>query len=108
VGYDTSSIRVDITTIRDRLLYVAGLPSAGFEVPDDVFGPFLAESVGGAKANLITNRDTVIHAAEEKMGPADWGLEVRKIDEAFALAQHLGMGFCEATEIYSGMEGNLN
>jgi hypothetical protein len=115
------------------LLYVAGLPSTGFAPPDDLFGPLLAEfpqlpwhngdsitgnymvggyvppnEVGAAKANLTTHRDAILRAAAEKMGPADWDLDVRKIDEAFTLAQRLGFGFCEATEIYSGMEGNLN
>ncbi|WP_267887035.1 hypothetical protein [Streptomyces sp. WM6378] len=35
-------------------------------------------------------------------------LDVRKIDEAMGTAEHLGLAFCEATELYSGMEGNLN
>jgi hypothetical protein len=36
------------------------------------------------------------------------GLELRKLDEALGVAEHLGFAFCEATEIYSGFEGNLN
>lgn len=33
---------------------------------------------------------------------------LRKCDEALALAQRIGGGFAEATEIYSGFEGELN
>lgn len=35
-------------------------------------------------------------------------LDLRKLDEALGTAEHLGVAFCEATEIYSGFEGSLN
>ena len=38
----------------------------------------------------------------------DLSLDFQKLDEAMALAIQLDMGFCEATEIYSGFEGKLN
>ncbi|WP_203999192.1 hypothetical protein [Virgisporangium aurantiacum] len=115
------------------LLDAGGLPATGFEAPDDLLGPLSAEfpqvswtsegtiignyMAGGyvppariqaVRATLHSGRDAVLHGAEEKLGRADWALELRKIDEALALAEHLGYGFCEATEVYSGMEGNLN
>ncbi len=39
---------------------------------------------------------------------ADVRRELRKVDEALALAQRKKWAFCEATEIYSGMQGQLN
>jgi hypothetical protein len=115
------------------LLDAGGLPATGFDAPDDLVAPLRAElpqvsfasegtiignyMVGGyvapervqdARGTLHSGRDAVIGGVEAKLGPANWALELRKIDEALALAQHLGSGFCEATEIYSGMEGNLN
>ncbi|MFI2041017.1 hypothetical protein ACH470_41470 [Streptomyces bottropensis] len=35
-------------------------------------------------------------------------LDTQKIDEAMGLAEHLGLAFCEATDLYSGIEGRLN
>jgi hypothetical protein len=115
------------------LLDAGGLPATGFDAPSDLLGPLGAEfpqvswtseatiignyMVGGyvppaelqaARTTLHNGRDAVIRGIEAKLGPSNWALELRKIDEALALAQHLGFGFCEATEVYSGMEGNLN
>jgi hypothetical protein len=35
-------------------------------------------------------------------------LDAQKLDEALGVAERLGTAFCEATEVYSGMEGELN
>lgn len=35
-------------------------------------------------------------------------LDAQKIDEAMGVAEHLGLAFCEATDLYSGMQGSLN
>lgn len=116
-----------------HLLDAGDLPATGFGPPDDLLGPLSAEfpqiswtseatitgnyMVGGyvapaeiraARTTLHNGREAVLRGIEAKLGRADWALELRKIDEALALAQHLGHGFCEATEVYSGMEGNLN
>ncbi|MFC5752903.1 hypothetical protein [Actinomadura rugatobispora] len=57
-----------------------------------------ASDVAGARAHL--NR----HRLRLDCEPFD----AQKIDEAMGVAEHLGVAFCEATELYSGMEGNLN
>ncbi|GAA1026269.1 hypothetical protein GCM10009557_03380 [Virgisporangium ochraceum] len=115
------------------LLDAGGLPEAGFGPPDDLLGPLAAEfpqlpwtseatiignyMVGGyvapagvpaTRTALRDGRDAIISGAEAKLGASNWALELRKIDEALALAQRLGVGFCEATEVYSGMTGSLN
>ncbi|MFD7815450.1 hypothetical protein ACFV6E_21325 [Streptomyces sp. NPDC059785] len=56
------------------------------------------DAVAGARAHLAAHRPELTCDA----------LDAQKIDEAMGVAEHLGLGFCEATEIYSGMEGNLN
>ncbi|MFD4945924.1 hypothetical protein ACFVYE_28270 [Streptomyces sp. NPDC058239] len=57
-----------------------------------------ATAVTGARAHLVRHHDELKCDA----------LDVQKIDEAMGVAEHLGVAFCEATEVYSGMEGNLN
>ncbi|MGW7671568.1 hypothetical protein ACWGJX_31265 [Streptomyces sp. NPDC054775] len=57
-----------------------------------------ATAVAEARAHLVR------HCDELKCDV----LEVQKIDEAMAKAEQLCLAFCEATELYSGMKGNLN
>ncbi|MGW3210096.1 hypothetical protein [Streptomyces sp. NPDC001135] len=57
-----------------------------------------ASSVADARAHLA------FHRAELTCDAVD----AQKIDEAMGVAEQLGLGFCEATELYSGIEGNLN
>lgn len=70
--------------------------------------------VGGYVApTAITTTRTILranhtHLAHTYDEPADTALSLRKWDEAFALAERIGGGFAEATEIYSGMEGKMN
>lgn len=66
-------------------------------------------------ADLAAARADLANRRGELLGPPraeGWGVEcareLTKIEEAMALASRLGFGFCEATEIYSGMAGNLN
>ncbi|QFG21170.1 hypothetical protein [Actinomadura sp. WMMB 499] len=57
-----------------------------------------APAVAGTRAHLARHRDAF------DRDPSD----LRKIDEAMGVAAAFGAAFCEATEIYSGMEGDLN
>ncbi|KUH40016.1 MULTISPECIES: hypothetical protein [Streptomyces] len=107
-----------------RLCADAGVPAEGFEAPTALTGllrerfPALewppapasitgnytvgalvpASAVPGARSRLLTHRDRL--DCEKR--------ELRKIDEAMGVAEVFGVAFCEATEIYSGLEGNLN
>ena len=107
-----------------RLLADAGLPATGFtastaltallreEFPDldwpvpdaTIVGNYMvgglvpAERVGVAHGHLSRHRDALDGDP----------LEVRKLLEALAVAACLGTGFVEATEVYSGMTGELN
>lgn len=74
-------------------------PSAPPEAPRPVGSAGARCATPGACAQLGQ------HGHELKCEAA---LDVRKIDEAMGTAEHLGLAFCEATELYSGMEGNLN
>ncbi|WP_026404571.1 MULTISPECIES: hypothetical protein [Actinomadura] len=102
----------------------AGVADEGFTAPAALTGPVRAEfpdldwpypdgsitgnytvggmvpapAVAGTRAHLARHRDAF------DCDPT----ELRKIDEAMGVAAVLGAAFCEATEIYSGMEGNLN
>jgi hypothetical protein len=115
------------------LCSAAGVPATGFTAPEPLFaalrerfagidwfsaptitenymvGGFVAAAdVSGARAALTANRAVLL----EPPRADDWDdyalANLVKIDEALALAERLGHGFCEATEIYSGFEGNLN
>ncbi|WP_190134146.1 hypothetical protein [Streptomyces longispororuber] len=107
-----------------RLCAHAGLDAEGFTAPTALTGllreefsdlewPDLPATIGGnymvgglvpaasvaeARAHLACHRDRFDCDA----------VDVRKIDEAMVVAERLGLGFCEATELYSAMEGNLN
>ncbi|MFF9867915.1 hypothetical protein ACF1G0_21255 [Streptomyces sp. NPDC013953] len=107
-----------------RLCADAGIPAVGFTAPtaltgllraefpaldwpaepDTIVGNYMvgglvpAPAVTAARAHLAGHRDTL----------ACDPLDLRKIDEAMGVAEILGTAFCEATELYSGMEGNLN
>ncbi|GGV30415.1 hypothetical protein GCM10010182_62030 [Actinomadura cremea] len=63
-----------------------------------VGGMVAAPDVAGARAALAR------HRAELDCDATD----LRKLDEAMGVAAAFGAAFCEATEIYSPMEGNLN
>ncbi|MFD0902786.1 hypothetical protein [Actinomadura sediminis] len=80
-------------------------PALDWPVPDGtitgnytVGGMVPAAEVAGARAHLARHRDAL------DCEPA----ELRKIDEAMGVAAAFGAAFCEATEIYSGMTGDLN
>ncbi|XVQ06231.1 hypothetical protein ACQP1W_26600 [Spirillospora sp. CA-255316] len=107
-----------------RLYSDAGIPDEGFTSPTALTGLLREEfpeldwpvpsativsnyMVGGlvpasevARARAHLNR----HLDRLDCEP----LDAQKIDEAMGVAEHLGVAFCEATELYSGMEGNLN
>ncbi|MFD8007104.1 hypothetical protein [Streptomyces mirabilis] len=57
-----------------------------------------APAVPGTRDQLARHRDEMKYDA----------LDTEKIDEAMSVAEHLGIAFYEATELYSGMDGNLN
>lgn len=115
------------------LCAAASVPATGFTEPAPLFEPLREQfptldwfsaatitenyMVGGfvggndvpaARASLHAHRDELLEPPRRE----DWEdyclANLGKIDEAIALAEHLGHGFCEATEIYSGFEGNLN
>ncbi|WP_345626622.1 serine/threonine-protein kinase [Rugosimonospora acidiphila] len=115
------------------LCAAAGVPATGFAAPEALFAPLrelfpgigwfseptITENymVGGlvapgdvarVRAELSARRDALL----EPPGREGWaGIaadNLLKIDEALALAGHLGFGFAEATEVYSGFEGELN
>ena len=58
-------------------------------------------AMAAGKANLMTGATST----PDKEDPP---LDLQKLTEAMTLAVQLGMGFCEATEIYSGFDGKLN
>lgn len=74
------------------------LPDGTITANYTVGGLVPAPAVAGARANLARHRDAF------DCDPSD----LRKIDEAMGVAAAFGAAFCEATEIYSGMEGDLN
>ncbi|MEU2254053.1 hypothetical protein [Nocardia xishanensis] len=68
-------------------------------------------AVGGfvGPGDAAAARDWLATHAEALSGGDDrTRLSLRKCDEALALADLIGGGFTEATEIYSGMEGRIN
>ncbi|WP_405486603.1 hypothetical protein [Nocardia sp. NBC_00511] len=69
-----------------------------------VGGFVLPAEVDAARTNLRANHSRLAAVHDD----ADTATSLRKCDEAFALAQRIGGGFVEATEIYSGMEGKMN
>ncbi|GGV66079.1 hypothetical protein GCM10010277_73670 [Streptomyces longisporoflavus] len=107
-----------------RLCTEAGLDTTGFTAPTALTGllrqefPHLqwptppativsnyaiggltpAPSVPAARAYLAAHRHELKCDA----------IDAQKINEAMGVAEHLGLAFCEATELYSAMEGNLN
>ncbi|WP_436771051.1 hypothetical protein, partial [Yinghuangia sp. YIM S09857] len=62
-------------------------------------------AVGEARANLRTNRGALLAPAEADGWGDSLATDLAKTDEALAYAEAHGFAFCEATEIYSGMEG---
>ncbi|MEU8133456.1 hypothetical protein [Streptodolium elevatio] len=116
-----------------RVCATAGVDDVGFGLPTPLYDA-LAEvfpsrdwaaeptitgnySVGGlvpphavaaARANLRTHRDELLAPAHADGWGHDLATDLTKVDEAMAYAEAHGFAFCEATEIYSGMEGSLN
>jgi hypothetical protein len=111
-----------------RLAAAAGVPvPLGFGTPDPLTDQIRAEfpelkwnpydtivenyMVGGFVAaadvpvarNRLTEQRGRILAADGHVA-----LSLTKVDEAMALAARLGYAFCEATEIYSGLDGRTN
>ncbi|MBE1530267.1 hypothetical protein [Actinomadura algeriensis] len=74
------------------------LPAATITGNYTVGGMVAAPDVVAERARLAGHRDRLDCDATE----------LRKIDEAMGTAAAFGAAFCEATEIYSGMEGELN
>jgi hypothetical protein len=66
------------------------------------------EQVAAARVGLATQHDELLAPASAEGWGDSCAKELTKIDESLALAARLGLGFCEATEIYSGFEGDLN
>jgi len=116
-----------------RLCAEAGVPAAGFSPPTPLYAPLRelfpdldwfghatitenyavggfvsAADVGAVRAGLAGARGALLAPAERDGRAEGCAVDLAKIDEAMALAERLGLGFCEATEIYSGFEGNLN
>lgn len=107
-----------------RLCAEAGLGAEGFTAPTALTGLLREEftdldwptlpativrnyMVGGlVPAASVAEARTHLAGHHDKLD-CD-ALDVQKIDEAMTVAEHLGLGFCEATELYSAMEGNLN
>lgn len=116
-----------------RVCAKAGVPDVGFRAPTALFealdavfpgrtwsaeptiianytvGGFVAPSdVAAARANLLGRRDTLLAPAEAEGWGDSLARDLAKTDEAMAYAEARGFAFCEATEIYSGLEGSLN
>ncbi|MFD7341196.1 hypothetical protein ACFV98_35220 [Streptomyces violascens] len=53
-------------------------------------------------------RDARTHLAAHRGELTCDALDVQKLDEARGVAEHLGLTFCEATDLYSAVEGDLN
>jgi hypothetical protein len=67
-----------------------------------------ADEVPAARAWFAGNHDRIRAAEAIATAPAQLAVTLTKIDEAMAMAERLGYAFCEATEIYSGIEGRPN
>jgi hypothetical protein len=50
-------------------------------------------------------RERILAAEAIGVAADQFALTLTKIDEAMAMAARLGHAFCEATEIYSGVQG---
>ncbi|MFH8491204.1 hypothetical protein [Streptomyces longisporoflavus] len=107
-----------------RLCTEAGLDTPGFTAPTALTGLLRQEfphlqwptppativsnyAIGGltpAPSVPATRAYLAAHRHELKCD----ALDAQKINEAMGVAEHLGLAFCEATELYSAMEGNLN
>lgn len=107
-----------------RLCAEAGLTAEGFTAPTALDGLLRAEfprlawpeppttivanySVGGLVPATATGAARA-HLAGHQGKLAGDPVDLRKIDEALGVAGRLGVAFCEATEVYSGLEGSLN
>ncbi|WP_052850189.1 hypothetical protein [Streptomyces avicenniae] len=75
---------------------------------DMVGGLVAAADVPALRARLRAERPALVAPAERDGWGEGCAFELDRIDEALALAGHLGFAFCEATEIYSGFSGALN
>jgi hypothetical protein len=73
-----------------------------------VGGLVLPGDVPAARARLRAVRERLLAPPGDAEPDAYAAGELVKADEALALAERLGLGFCEATEIYSGFGGELN
>lgn len=108
--------------VRDRIIANAAMFMPVYRALPDVPW-FLAETiyenyqVGGAaspgdlpalRALLMENRERILAPARAHGEHAYVATVLRKIDEAMADAQHRGLPFCEATEVYSGFSGIMN
>ncbi|GLZ07844.1 hypothetical protein Acsp03_53100 [Actinomadura sp. NBRC 104412] len=107
-----------------RLYSDAGVRDEGFTAPTALTG-LLREEFPGLdwpvpSGTIVQNYMVggLVRAADVPEARAHLGrhrerldceaVDLQKIDEAMGVAEQLGVAFCEATEIYSGFEGNLN
>ncbi|MBG0831977.1 hypothetical protein HS041_30185 [Planomonospora sp. ID67723] len=116
-----------------HLCRLADVPAGGFGLPQALFAPLremfpqlswmneptIVENymvgglvppgdVAGSRRAFATRFEAIMAVARRDGWEPTASVNLTKIDEAFALAGHLGYGFCEATEIYNGMAGSLN
>jgi hypothetical protein len=73
-----------------------------------VGGLVAAADVPAARAWFAERRDRILAAEGIGVARDQFALTLTKIDEAMAMAARLEHAFCEATEIYSGIEGRPN
>ncbi|OEV05193.1 hypothetical protein [Streptomyces oceani] len=77
-------------------------------VENHMVGGFVPASDVSAARRQLRDRSVELTGAADDRKAEDIARDLRKIDEAYALAETLDFGFCEATEIYSAMAGEMN
>ena len=66
------------------------------------------ERVAALRSVIDEHHEAILAPAKEDNWEAECRVALQKITEALADAERLEMGFCEATEVYSGFEGVMN
>lgn len=91
----------------------AGLPAQGWFlyptiVENFMVGGLTSPSYAGPLRRYLVDHQGALLSAQPEGGREELRRELRKIDEALAMAQRKGWAFTEATELYSAAQGQLN
>jgi hypothetical protein len=91
----------------------AGLPAQGWFlyptiVENFMVGGLTSPSYAGPLRRYLADHQGALLSAQPEGGREELRRELRKIDEALAMAQRKGWAFTEATELYSAAQGQLN